>query len=196
MNSSDRYQSPSSGKTSIWKRFLQFGIPLVIMLLCGGIFLERWLGERSLRKEQERSETELMVLEAKATKISFDIQRRDIGLFALPLAWSVRKELMHGNYDQIDEYFSELIKIKAFGVIMLVEPDGLIKVSTDRKLQGTAFSVLYPGMEIGVQKPVSYGLRDGSSLFVLPVMGLSGRLGTIAFMYNYQPLTLSGKDQQ
>jgi hypothetical protein len=196
MNSSDRYQSPSSGKTSIWKRFLQFGIPLVILLLCGGIFLERWLGETSLLKEKERSETELMALEAKVSKISFDIQRRDIGLFALPLAWSVRKELMHGNYDQIDEYFSELIKIRGFGVIMLIEPDGMIKVSTDRKLQGTAFSVLYPGMEIGVQKPVSYGLRNGSSLFVLPVMGLSDRLGTIAFIYNYQQLPLSGKVQQ
>ncbi|NTW11604.1 MAG: hypothetical protein HGA26_09645, partial [Chlorobiaceae bacterium] len=142
------------------------------------------------------SKTERTALEAKAAKSSIDIQRRDIGIFALPLAWAVRKEMMHGNYDQIDEYFGELIKIKGFGVFMLVEPDGMIRVSTDRKLQGTAFSVLYPGMETGVQRPVSYGLRDGSSLFVLPVMGLSGRLGTIAFVYSYQPFSFSGKTSQ
>jgi phosphoadenosine phosphosulfate reductase len=33
------------------------------------------------------------------------MQRQDIQLFALPLAWSVRKELMHSNYGQIEEYF-------------------------------------------------------------------------------------------
>ncbi|NTU97381.1 MAG: hypothetical protein HGA62_06175 [Chlorobiaceae bacterium] len=186
-------ETSSTGKTPFWKRSLQIGIPLVILLLGGGIVLERWLGERNLRKEQERSKNELTALEAKASKNCIDVQRRDIGLFALPLAWSVRKELMHGNYDQIDEYFSELIKIRDFRVFILVEPDGMIRVSTDRKLQGTAFSVLYPGMEIGVQRPVSYGLRDGSSLFVLPVMGLSGRLGTVAFVYSYQQNPLSGK---
>ncbi len=196
MNRSSGYQPPSHSRPPFWKRFFRIALPVLFLLLCGGIILVRWLGERNLTEERKRSETELKAYGAKAEKLSFEIQRRDIGLFALPLAWSVRRELMHGNYDQIDEYFSELIKIRGFGVLMLVEPDGTIKVSTDRKLQGTAFSVLYPGLQIEVQQPVSYALRDGSSLFVLPVMGLSERLGTIAFVYRYQPIPLSGKTQQ
>lgn len=193
MGKNGDYQTPSSGKPSFWKRLLQFGIPLLFLILGGALFLERFLGDRRLKEASERSASERKALEVLASNRSIDIQRRDIGLFALPLAWSVRRELMHGNYDQIDEYFSELIRLKGFALFMLIEPDGIIRISTDRKLQGSSFSVLYPGMELGVQKPVSYGLRDGRSLFILPVMGLSGRLGTLAFVYSYQPLQLSGQ---
>jgi|WetSurMetagenome_2_1015567.scaffolds.fasta_scaffold287533_2 hypothetical protein len=196
MDSTDPRQTPSNAKPSFLKRFFRIAVPVLIVLLCGSLFIVRWLGQRDLRIERDRSLTELKGYEAKATKRCSEIQSGDMSLFGLPLAWAVRRELMHGNYDQIDEYFSELVRIRGFSLIMLVEPDGLIKIATDRKLQGTPYSVLYPGMDIGVQRPVSYGLRDGSTLFVLPVMGLSDRLGTIAFVYSFKPLQLSAKESK
>ncbi len=166
-------------KPSLWKRFLLITVPLVIAMLVGGIFFTRYMGEQSVKELAELAESRSVVL-----------QRQDIQLFALPLAWSVRKELMRSNYDQIDEYFNELIHRKGFGVIMLLDPSGTIKVSTDRKLQGSSFLMRYPQMKLAASVPVSYAMPDGKSMFLVPVMGLNARIGTIAFLYSYRELSL------
>ena len=162
-------------KSSFWKRFLLITITLVIASLAGGIFLMRYQGEQKQLQLTEQAEIQYI-----------DMQRHEMKLFALPLAWSVRKELMRFNYDQIDEYFNELIKKKGFGIFMLVDPSGTIKVSTDRKLLGSSFSLLYPGMNLGASQLNSYPVQKGKDIFLVPVMGLNEKIGTIAFLYSYQ----------
>lgn len=177
MKSSNDSGETLQQKPSFWKRFFLIGVPLVLVLLVGGIFLTRYQGERKLQELSELAESRSVLM-----------QRQDIQLFALPLAWSVRKELMHSNYGQIEEYFNEMIQRKGFGLIMLVDPSGIIRISTDRKLQGSSFSRYYPQMRLGVLVPVSYALPEGKSLFVIPVMGLNEKIGTIAFVYSYRDL--------
>ena len=179
MKSSNNFGVTRRPKPSIWKRILLIALPLVFALLVGGIFLTRYLGEEKVKELVELAESRSVVL-----------QRQDIQLFALPLAWSVRKELMRANYDGIDDYFNELIQRKGFGVIMLLDPAGTIKVSTDRKLQGNSFLRRYPQMKLGALVQVSYALPEGKSMFLVPVMGLNSRLGTIAFIYSYRTLSL------
>ena len=179
MESNHDVQQVQRPKPSFWKRFLLITILLIIALLVGGIFLTRYEGEQSLKELAELAESRSVV-----------IQRQDVQLFALPLAWSVRKELMRANYEQIDEYFNEMIRQKGFGVIMLVDPSGMIRISTDRKLQGSSFSLSYPGMKLGASVPVSYAMPERKSMFVVPVMGLNERIGTIAFIYSYRKLLL------
>lgn len=186
MNGSNDIQEATQPEPSFRKRFLRIFVPLVIALLAGGILLTAFLGEHKLQRAFERYTRENRELAAITDSSYADIQRRDIRLFALPLAWSVRKELIRADYEQIDEYFNELIKRKEFGVIMLVEPSGIIRVSTDRKLQGTSFSRLYPGMTLVSTETVSYPLKEGKSIFLVPVMGLNAKTGTIAFVYSYQ----------
>ena len=179
MENNHEVQQIQRPKLSFWKRFFLITIPLIIVLLVGGIFLTRYEGEQSLKEFAELSESKSMV-----------IQRQDIQLFALPLAWSVRKELMRANYDQIDEYFNEMIRRQGFGLIMLVDPSGIIKISTDRKLQGHSFSSSYPLMKLSASVPVSYAMPEGKSMFLVPVMGLNERIGTIAFTYSYRELAV------
>ncbi len=179
MKSSNDFGVILQPKPSIWKRILLIALPLAFALLVGGIFLTRYLGQQKVKEFAELAESRSVI-----------IQRQDIQLFALPLAWSVRKELMRSNYDQIDDYFNELIQRKGFGVIMLLDPAGNIKVSTDRKLQGSSFLQRYPQMKLGALVQVSYALPQGKSMFLVPVMGLNSRLGTIAFIYSYRTLSL------
>jgi len=179
MKSSNDFGVTRQTKPSIWKRILFIALPLAFALLVVGVFLTRYLGEQRVKELVDLAESRSVVL-----------QRQDIQLFALPLAWSVRKELMRSNYDAIDDYFNELIQRKGFGVIMLVDPAGTIKVSTDRKLQGSSFLLRYPQMKLGAPVQVSYALPQGKSMFLVPVMGLNARLGTIAFIYSYRTLAL------
>lgn len=179
MESNNDVQEMQRQKPSFWKRFLLITIPFVIALLVGGIFLTRYEGEQKLQQLAELGKSGSVI-----------IQRQDIQLFAMPLAWSVRKELMRSNYEQIDEYFNEMIRRKGFGLIMLVDPSGMIKISTDRKLQGSSFSLSYPRMKLGASATVSYAMPEGKSMFLVPVMGLNERIGTIAFIYSYRELLL------
>ena len=179
MKSSNDVQEVPPRNLSFWKRLLLAINLLVIASLAGGIFRTRYQGEQKQQLLLERTEIRYI-----------DMQRQDLKLFSLPLSWSVRKELMRFNYDQIDEYFNELIKKKGFGVIMLVDPIGTIKVSTDRKLQGSPFSRSYPGLNLGSSELVFYPIPQRKNMFLVPVMGLNEKIGTIAFIYTYQELML------
>jgi hypothetical protein len=179
MKSSNDLGETQRQKPSFWKRFLLITVPLLMVLLAGGIVLARYQGEWKLQQLAELAKSRSVI-----------IQRQDIQLFTLPLAWSVRKELMRSNNDQIDEYFNELIRRKGFDVIMLVDPSGIIKISTDRKLQGSSSSLHYPRMRLNALVVVSYAMPEGKSMFLVPVMGLNEKIGSIAFVYSYRELSL------
>lgn len=188
MDNQDLVSSPKNRFS--WKRFFSVAVPVVIVLLAGGIVLVRHLGERKLEKAAEQAaldrERYVRVLDERAVAM----QRADIRLFSVPLAWSVRRELMQQNYAQIDEYFSELVRNRQFRVVMLVDHAGKIKVSSDRKLLGNAFSSLYPGIGTTPREIVSYPLPGNSSdLFLVPVLGLNAGIGTVAFVYSYDRLS-------
>jgi len=169
----------SQPNPSFWRRFLLVTTMLVMLLLAGGIVVVRYLGERKLEEQRELAGNRFV-----------DLQRQDIALFAVPLAWSVRKELIKQNYEQIDEYFNQLVKRKGFGLIMLVDPSGTVRVSTDRKIQGSSFYLRYPGYRLDAPGTVSYRVREGESLYLVPVMGLNEKIGTIAFLYRYRTFSL------
>jgi len=188
MDTQDFSESPLE-KRSPLKRFFSVALPVVMLLLAGGIALVYYLGELRLRDASEKASIEKLRYEEALDERALALQRSDVRLFAVPLAWAVRRELMQQNYGQIDEYFNELVRRKQFGVLMLLDPDGTVRVATDRNLQGAAFSGLYPGMNAASEEIVSYSLSEGSSLFLVPVMGLNARIGTIAFVYSFSRLS-------
>lgn len=184
------FPEAADGKRSPVKRFFAFAVPILLVLLAGGVVLVYFLGELKLKQAAERATLEKQRYERVFDERSVAIQRSDIRLFAVPLAWSVRRELMRENYGQIDDYFNELVRKKQFGALMLLDSTGTVKVATDRKILGSAFSALYPGLDAGTGQIVSYPLSEGSSLFLVPVMGLNARIGTIAFVYSYQQISI------
>ncbi|MBM3162236.1 MAG: hypothetical protein FJZ79_02700 [Chlorobi bacterium] len=171
------------------KRFFSVAVPVLLLLLCGAVAVVYFLGEQKVKQAAEEAALEKQRYERSLDDRSIEVQRADIRLFAVPLAWAVRRELMQENYGQIDEYFSELVRKKQFKVLMLLDPEGTVRIASDRKLQGSAFSGLYPGMDSSSQQVVSYPLAKGSSLFLVPVMGLNARIGTIAFVYSFERLS-------
>jgi len=169
----------SQQKPFFLRRFLLVTTTLVILLLVGGVVVVCWLGEKKVQEQALLAGSRFV-----------DMQRQDMALFAVPLAWSVRKELIKQNYEQIDDYFGQLIKRKGFSLIMLVDPSGIVRVSTDRKIQGNSFTLRYPGFRLDHMATVSYRVVEGQSLFLVPVMGLNEKIGTVAFLYRYRRLSL------
>ncbi|MFP5381584.1 MAG: hypothetical protein ACLGG4_04905 [Gammaproteobacteria bacterium] len=99
--------------------------------------------------------------------------------FGLALAWAVRSEMIRNNLDQVDQFFTEIVRLPNTERAVLAGTDGKILVSTDRRHVGADAAALV-GAEALQQGQVSVrAAQDGARDLVIPVMGLNSRLGTV-----------------
>lgn len=104
-------------------------------------------------------------------------------MFGTALAWAVRGELIRGNHDQIDQYFNELVRNERIRAVVLAAADGQIVLASDRKLQGGLLAQHFPGNAGEAPAVAVRDGVDGEKLLVLPIQGLTSRLGTVVLAY-------------
>lgn len=110
--------------------------------------------------------------------------------FSTPLAWAIRREVMAGNLDQVDQYFVDLVRLQGFQSAVLANPEGKITVASDRKLLAVGFSTLYPAQYLQASDIQIEPTTDGKLRSIIPIMGLSQRLGTLVLEFVPPPLGL------
>lgn len=182
--------SATEKRPSVFRKILVVLVLLLLAGLAGAIFYVRYTAEQDLKKLEASNRQERTMLIGKSSGLYRDIQKESVELFSLPLSWSVRKELMKGDYEQIDEYFNELVRKEKFRALFLVDTLGVVKVATDRKYIDTAFSDSYPTLSLGEEKIASFDLSDGSNAVVIPIMGLSEKLGTAVVIQVLKPFPM------
>jgi hypothetical protein len=182
--------SATEKRPSVFRKILVVLVLLLLAGLAGAIFYVRYTAEQDMKKLEASSRQERTMLIGKSSGLYRDIQKESVELFSLPLSWSVRKELMKGDYEQIDEYFNELVRKEKFRALFLVDTLGVVKVATDRKYIDTAFSDSYPTLTLGEEKIASFDLSDGSNAVVIPIMGLSEKLGTAVVIQVLKPFPM------
>ncbi|MFO7542732.1 MAG: hypothetical protein R6W97_07995 [Thiobacillus sp.] len=103
--------------------------------------------------------------------------------FSSPFAWSIRRELMASNLDQVDQYFTELVQMEGFESVILSTPDDKVVVASDRKQLGQAFSSLYAAQYLQAKEITIERLSSGGLRAIIPIMGLNQNLGTVVLDY-------------
>lgn len=103
-------------------------------------------------------------------------------LFGTALAWVVRSALMRNNMDEIDQYFSTLVKNERIKLALLASQDGKVMVSSDRQYQGSELGQHFPPALLEVEQ-VTVQREAAQNRLVLPIQGLSSRLGTALVIY-------------
>jgi hypothetical protein len=102
-----------------------------------------------------------------------------IELSAVTTEWAVRAELVRDDVEDVQEYMQRLVKRPGIRRALVARADGIVVGSGDRSQRGQALAKLVTGLpaeDSGLQKlPAA---NDGM-LFVIPVMGLESRLGTL-----------------
>lgn len=111
-------------------------------------------------------------------------------MFGTALAWAVRGELIRGNHDQIDQYFNELVRNQRIRVAVLAAADGKVLLASDRKLQGGLLAEHFPGELVEEPAVIVRDGADGEKLLVLPIQGLTTRLGTVVVAYRPETVAL------
>ena len=99
--------------------------------------------------------------------------------FGMALAWAVRGELIRNNFDQVDQFFTEIVKLPGTERALLAGADGKVAVTTDRRHLGVEASTLVPPEALALPQVTVRSEADGTVLLVVPVMGLNDRLGTV-----------------
>ncbi len=103
--------------------------------------------------------------------------------FGQVLSWAVRGELIRHNIDQIDQYLSEIVKMKDTERVVLIGEDGQLLVSTDKRLEETKGVELFPKEILNLQKIAVKSDVDGKKILVVPVMGLNKKIATVVVSY-------------
>ena len=106
--------------------------------------------------------------------------------FGQVLSWAVRGELIRHNIDQIDQYLSEIVKMKDTERVVLIDDDGQLLVSTDKRLEETKGVELFPKEILSLQKITVKSDVEGKKILVAPVMGLNKKIATIVVSYKQQ----------
>jgi hypothetical protein len=108
--------------------------------------------------------------------------------FGQVLSWAVRGELIRNNIDQIDQYLSEIVKMKDTERVVLINDDGQLLVSTDKRLEEAKGTEIFPKEILNLQKITVKSDVDNKKLLVIPVMGLNKKIATVVVSYKLPKL--------
>jgi hypothetical protein len=110
-------------------------------------------------------------------------QQELLQIMAKPLVWSIRAEMLRGNLEQVNILVSDMVKEKNFRYIHLVEPDGKILLSTNKRLEGQSLKGEVDAVLLSTESPVVRRNNEKQLVVAAPVMGVDRRLATLVFCY-------------
>lgn len=170
-----------------WERKVMLG--LVIALVAVAAYMYGWKVAAVDTVEKKLAQAEAQQAEAHVQQIKqikqLDEARAEeaLRLFSIPLAWAIRRELMVGNLNQVDQYFGQLVQIRGFKSAVLARPDGKVIVASDRKKLVETFSGLYPGVNLDSNEIMLERVGNGIFRAIIPIFGLNKHLGMVVVEY-------------
>lgn len=158
----------------------------ILIIVSAGMYL--WGYVKVKQMEKTVKEKEIVMVERAQLMVNENAQNL-LKATALPLVWAVRKEMIRGNFEQINEYMERLVHEKGFKTILLVDASLKILLSTDKRMQGQRFADYYP-VEILQVNDISISTDSLNIRVIAPVMGLNSRLGTLVIEYQLEKISL------
>lgn len=178
----NREDSMKENKDNRKKYWYLIGALAVLVLI---VFIWKGIEVRNIQKKMAE---ERIVLNEHYRKVIINKNEEMLRLVTIPFVWAVRKEMLRENYEQINEYFVQFIKEQDVKQILIAKPDGLIVVSTDKKLEGMSFASLYPP-DLLEQDTVFVKVNEDETVWVAaPILGLNAKLGVLFMIYKPKPL--------
>jgi predicted regulator of Ras-like GTPase activity (Roadblock/LC7/MglB family) len=129
-------------------------------------------------------------VEVKSQQIVARKTQELLRLSGIPLSWAVRREMISENYDQINEYLARFVKEPNIKLIVVVKADGIIVAATDKKLEGTTFSALFPKDLLQLDGISVTADKKGDIQITAPIMGFNTRLGLMILIYTPEKIDL------
>lgn len=175
-------------------RKIQLGLAAAMVVVAVGMYA--WKVAAVGAVEEKLAQAEAQHVQARAQLIEqagqLNARHAEAALhqFSTPLAWAIRRELMAGNLDQVDQYFTGLVQTEGFQSAVLAQPDDKVVVASDRKQLAQAFSSIYPAQYLQVRATKIERAANGNLRAIVPILGLNQHLGTVVVEYMPPAYTL------
>lgn len=134
-----------------------------------------WKDMEGERQKKEIIEVATLQLEEKNQEMMM--------LIARPMVWSIRSEMLRGNLEQVEMFTTDLVRMRNFQFIYLIEPDGNTLISTDKKMEGQQFEERFQQEILKVESTVVFPEEENLLVMAAPVMGYDRRLATLVVAY-------------
>ena len=165
---------------------MQFPAKYAVMLVGVIVVIFVWKTIAVSKVESDMAkklENERVLITQQAREYADQQYTKEEERFGQVLSWTVRGELIRHNIDQIDQYLSEIVKMKDTERVVLIGDDGQLLVSTDKRLEETKGVELFPKEILDLQKITIKSDVDGKKILVVPVMGLNKKIATVVVSY-------------
>ncbi|MFZ1852168.1 MAG: hypothetical protein WAU15_08090 [Nitrosomonas sp.] len=164
----------------------QFSGKHVLMLVGAIIVIFAWKSVAVGKVESDMAkklQSERMDITLQAREYADQQYSREEERFGQVLSWAVRGELIRNNIDQIEQYFGEVVRMKDTQRVDLVDSEGQLLVSTDKRFQESKANDVYPKEFLNLQKITLNSDVNNNKILVIPVMGLNKKIGTVIVSY-------------
>ena len=109
--------------------------------------------------------------------------KAQLELLSKTFVWALRSEILRDNLEQANIYLSSLVKEDRFELIVYADREGLIQLSTQKKIEGEPFEKHFNSAFLKNEN-VKIEFEDEKYKVSAPVMGLSHKLGTLYYEYS------------
>lgn len=162
------------------RRILIIGI-LLLFIVIAILWIWKQVQINNLRNASLKQYEQL---EMEAERAVVNSHEQHLRLLAKPFAWAVRSEMMNNNISQLNQYTNELIKEKNIHSISIVNADGKIVTSTNKKWEGRFYFTIGEEAHLKSDSTVVRNVRDSILIMSSPIMNLNSRLGTLIVTYS------------
>lgn len=90
-------------------------------------------------------------------------------------SWSVRSEMLRDNKEQVGLLMNQFVKTANVSSVSMINPKGIIELSTDKKLEGNTYSDL--------SKLSNPAKKVENDLLILPITGLNETIGHLEIRF-------------
>lgn len=148
-----------------------------------------WFTKSYEIQEQKSSfEDKVIALETTAKTTLKSTTERDMTSVAKAFALAVAGRAMFSDWEDIDAYFRELVKADNILAITLIEDDGMVLVSTNKKLEEDYWKESNLTTIQETEQVLFLKDDDGKDIVVAPVMNKENRYGTLVIAFKVDEL--------
>ncbi|MDF1699235.1 MAG: hypothetical protein P1U56_25495 [Saprospiraceae bacterium] len=184
-------ESHKKEKGHLRKNWIFYASILAAIGLAGFLWVSKGI---ALKKQVKTFETEKakIVEDAKSTLLTNT--NGHLELTMKTFVWAVRSEITRGNQEQVDQYFNQLVKSEKVEEIILVDTNGKVLISTNKKNEGIKLETDY-AEDVSKVKEVTIINKTDQQVVAAPVLSIDSRVGTLIVLYNNDVFQLDTKQQ-
>ncbi len=158
----------------------------IVVILFAALWIWKGIEISNLKEENEKQQAGIR---KQAEDFLSQTDTRYLKLVTKPYVWAIRTEMMKGNMEAVNLYANDMIQEKNFQMISVVDENGKVVSSTDKKLEGQSYTPVSGKTNLTTDSTVVDRIEENKVAIASPVMGFNKRIGTVIMVYTPEKLS-------